>query len=185
MVDSLDIGRKISSSFVDRMEGGAFAFSADDEQKLVYVNDNLIRLFECKDADDLLAYVGGRLEGMIHDPAPSIILNEISRQVEESKNGSGYVFYNTKSFAAPKIFCNFGVVKARLHIILLMLGMMTLMPSICFARDYRDSVVMNRLWDYHLRLKEDTTGKEHNTYLVYRIVANRRNFLMWMIPMTS
>ena len=63
-----------------------------------------------------------------------------------------------------------------------MLGMMTLMPSICFARDYRDSVVMNRLWDYHLRLKEDTTGKEHNTYLVYRIVANRRNFLMWMIP---
>ena len=97
MVDSPDIGRKISSSFVDRMEGGAFAFSADDEQKLVYVNDNLIRLFECKDADDLLAYVGGRLEGMIHDPAPSIILNEISRQVEESKNGSGYVFYNIKT----------------------------------------------------------------------------------------
>ena len=97
MVDSLDIGRKISSSFVDRMEGGAFAFSADDEQKLVYVNDNLIRLFECKDADDLLAHVGGRLEGMIHDPAPSIILNEISRQVEESKNGSGYVFYNIKT----------------------------------------------------------------------------------------
>ena len=97
MVDSPDIGRKISSSFVDRMEGGAFAFSADDEQKLVYVNDNLIRLFECKDADDLLAHVGGRLEGMIHDPAPSIILNEISRQVEESKNGSGYVFYNIKT----------------------------------------------------------------------------------------
>ena len=97
MVDSPDIGRKISSSFVDRMEGGAFAFSADDEQKLVYVNDNLIRLFECKDADDLLAHVGGRLEGMIHDPVPSIILNEISRQVEESKNGSGYVFYNIKT----------------------------------------------------------------------------------------
>ena len=97
MVDFPDIGRKISSSFVDRMEGGAFAFSADDEQKLVYVNDNLIRLFECKDADDLLAYVGGRLEGMIHDPAPSIILNEISRQVEESKNGSGYVFNNIKT----------------------------------------------------------------------------------------
>ncbi|MCR5000196.1 MAG: GGDEF domain-containing phosphodiesterase [Lachnospiraceae bacterium] len=97
MVDSPDIGRKISSSFADRMEGGAFVFGADDEQKLVYVNDNLIRLFECKDADDLLAHVGGRLEGMIHDPAPSIILNEISRQVEESKNGSGYVFYNIKT----------------------------------------------------------------------------------------
>lgn len=94
MVNPRDIGSKISSSFVDRMEGGAFVFSADEEQKLIYVNDNLVRLFECDDADDLMVHVGGKLEGMIHEPGPSVILNEISKQVEESRNGSGYVFYN-------------------------------------------------------------------------------------------
>lgn len=84
----------IKSSFADRMEGGAFIFRADRGHRLIYVNDKLVRLFECDNPDDLLVYVHFCYDGMIHDPDPRIIQNEIDIQVEKSLNGSGYVFFN-------------------------------------------------------------------------------------------
>ena len=88
-----------NGSFMDRMEGGAFVFSADEGHRLLYVNDNLVRLFECDDTDDLMLYVNNSFDGMIHDPDPQFIQKELETQVEQSVNGSGYVFYNilTKS----------------------------------------------------------------------------------------
>ena len=86
--------RDFCSCFVDRMEGGAFAFTADEEHQLLYVNDGLIRLFECDDRDEFMQHVGGSLNGIIHDPSPQLIHKEIRTQIEQSLNESGYVFYN-------------------------------------------------------------------------------------------
>lgn len=94
MTNTLDTGFVLNSSFTDRMEGGAFVFSADEKHTLLYVNDNLVRLFECVDPDDLMAYVNGSFDGMIQDPDPTLIRKEIDTQVENSINGSGYVFFN-------------------------------------------------------------------------------------------
>lgn len=72
--------------------------------------------------------------------------------------------------------------KEKLYIILLMLGMIFLIPGICFARDYREAIVMNRVWNYHQQVKMDVNGVESNTYLIYTIKEKRRNFLLWLIP---
>ena len=89
-----DYGLGIKDSFTSKMEGGAFVFTSDKEQRLLIVNDNLVSLFECDDADDLMEYTGGTFDGMIHDPDASLIRKEMEDQVKHSINGSGYVFYN-------------------------------------------------------------------------------------------
>ena len=94
MVNSATNGFKQNGAFIDRMEGGAFIFSADDSHRLLYANDKLVRLFECKNAEELYEHVNSCFDGMVHDPSPQIINNEIADQIKNSTNGSGYVFYN-------------------------------------------------------------------------------------------
>ncbi len=81
------------TSFTDMMDGGAFIYGADNEHKLLYVNDYLVRMFECDDTDDLMRYVNACYDGMIHDPESMLILKDIEEQLEEGC-GSGYVFFN-------------------------------------------------------------------------------------------
>ena len=82
------------SPFVDMMLSGAFIFSADKDHKLLYTNEQLVRFFECEDTADLMKYVGGSFDGMIHDPEPEMINKEMESQLGGSSSGSGYVFFN-------------------------------------------------------------------------------------------
>ena len=63
-----------------------------------------------------------------------------------------------------------------------MLGMMTFMPGICFARDYRDSIVMNRVWKFADRMPHEAAKAESNVYSVFSMNVKRRNVLLWLIP---
>ena len=82
------------SPFADMMLSGAFIFSADKDHKLLYTNEQLVRFFECEDTADLMKYVGGSFDGMIHDPEPEMINKEMESQLGGSSSGSGYVFFN-------------------------------------------------------------------------------------------
>ena len=94
MADSEKTGLQYSSTFVDKMEGGAFIFSAEEGHALLYVNDKLISLFECESKDELLEHVSRSFDGMIHDPSPQEVCKEIRDQLPDSLNRSGYVFFN-------------------------------------------------------------------------------------------
>lgn len=63
-----------------------------------------------------------------------------------------------------------------------MLGMMTLMPSVCYARDYRDSVVMNRVWTFADNQPQEVVQRESNVYSIFTMDVKHRNVLMWLIP---
>ena len=64
-----------------------------------------------------------------------------------------------------------------------MLGVMTLMPSISFARDRsRDSMVICRMWDYNERYGTSIHGVEKNLYTSYSFTSERRNPLLFLIP---
>ncbi len=56
------------------------------------------------------------------------------------------------------------------------------MPSISFARDYRDSILMNRVWAYNQKVAKNMTKLDENAYLIYTIDLKKRNFLLWLIP---
>ena len=63
-----------------------------------------------------------------------------------------------------------------------MLGMMILIPGICFARDYRDSILMNRVWSFHNLIEKDFKSSNDNVYALFTINSKRRNVLLWMVP---
>ena len=86
---------------------------------------------------------------------------------------------------APNIFCTFGVVNLKLRIAtisLLMLGMMTLMPSICFSRTSLDSLVLKRIWSYRRNYTRSVNGLEQNMYLRYTFNVPKRNPTLFLVP---
>ena len=63
-----------------------------------------------------------------------------------------------------------------------MLGMMTLMPSICFADRNVDSLVLNRVWSYRRNYTVPANGTEQNVYMRYTFGMDRRNALLFLVP---
>ena len=71
----------------------------------------------------------------------------------------------------------------KLSITILVLGMMTLMSSICFARDRSaDSLIVNRMWDYYENYGKSVDGVKRNMYFVYNFDLKRRNVLLYLVP---
>lgn len=94
MINPPDIDSRFEDTYTERMEGGAFAFHADEGHELIFANRNMVRLFECGDYNEFMAHVGGTYDGMIYDPEPSMIHKEIDKQLNEQGLTSGYVFFN-------------------------------------------------------------------------------------------
>ncbi|MBR4719748.1 MAG: EAL domain-containing protein [Lachnospiraceae bacterium] len=94
MLNPPDMDNRFVSTYTERMEGGAFAFRADEGHELLYANSNMVRLFECENMADFMEYTGGTYDGIIYDPEPSIIHKEIDKQINEQELDSGYVFFN-------------------------------------------------------------------------------------------
>ena len=63
-----------------------------------------------------------------------------------------------------------------------MLGMMTLMPSVCFAFNDADSVTLHRVWNYRRNYTTPIKGHEQNVYLRYVFGLEKRNVLLWLVP---
>ncbi len=97
MADPQNTDNRFEEAFVQNFLGGAFVYSADKDHRLLYVSDNLIRLFDCADIDEFMTYTGGSFDGIIHDPSPDVIGREIKMYLKESPADSGYVFFNIKS----------------------------------------------------------------------------------------
>ena len=86
-----------TSVFLDNMPGGAFVCNAHGDHELLFVNDNLIELFECADRDEFMEFVGGRFEGIARETSISVIIKEVRLQIEEADHSSGYIFYNIRT----------------------------------------------------------------------------------------
>ena len=84
-------------SFADKIYGGAFVCSAHGEHQFLYVNDNLVKLFECDDPDDFYSFVGGSVIGMINETQFPVVKKEIRLQLDTEHTDSGYVFYNIRT----------------------------------------------------------------------------------------
>ena len=65
----------------------------------------------------------------------------------------------------------------------MILGMMTLMPSICLARSRaNDSILIYRMWNYYEHNQYDTIEVEKNLYMKLRFSIKRRNVLLYLVP---
>ena len=64
-----------------------------------------------------------------------------------------------------------------------MLGMMTVVPSICFARNRTaDSLLVKRMWHFYEHDYSEHEGTEKNLYMKYHFSSKRRNVLLNLVP---
>ena len=65
---------------------------------------------------------------------------------------------------------------------LLLLGMMTLMPSLCFSGEVTDSAIIHRIWNYRRNFSQDVKGVEQNVYMRNVFNVEKRNVLLFLVP---
>ena len=67
-------------------------------------------------------------------------------------------------------------------IIYIVLGILTGMPSIAFSREKKDSLILYRIYDYHINHLTKIDSIRDNVYLKVRYNIERRNPIMKFIP---
>ena len=68
------------------------------------------------------------------------------------------------------------------RILVLILGILTGMPSFLSAKSAKDSVLLNRIFSYREVFTHDITGVERNVYMKFRYDIDKRNATLWLIP---
>ena len=78
---------------VKGIPGGFFIYEANEEGTLVYVNDEVVRLYECGSQEEFMELTGGTFTGMIYEPDVERVQSSISLQIRENRRGMDYVEY--------------------------------------------------------------------------------------------
>ena len=68
------------------------------------------------------------------------------------------------------------------HITILVLGMLTMLPGICFAQQATDTLLLNKMWNYRRYFGHELTGETPNMYVRYTLETERRNPSLFLVP---
>lgn len=68
------------------------------------------------------------------------------------------------------------------HITILVLGMLTMLPGICFAQQAPDTLLLNKMWNYRRYFGHELTGETPNMYVRYTLETERRNPSLFLVP---
>lgn len=60
--------------------------------------------------------------------------------------------------------------------------MLIFMPTICFAKETSDSVILERIWSYRRNYAHKIEGGNTNSYMRYTLNTERRNFTLFLVP---
>ena len=75
------------------MPGGFFIYHADGDEKLIYANQALIRMYGCKDLEEFKAYTGFTFPGLVHPEDLEETEGRIHRQIFVWDSELDYVEY--------------------------------------------------------------------------------------------
>lgn len=79
--------------FFDEMPGGFFIYRADEEERILYVNNAVLRIFECSDRSEFDKLTGGTFKGFVYPDDLQAVEDSIARQIENSIYDFDYVEY--------------------------------------------------------------------------------------------
>ncbi len=85
---------RFSEDFTARMVGGVFVCRAAGEHALLYVNQELLRMYECESEEEFLKYTGGTFDGMMETSQLQIVAKELNYQIHDAHAVFGYLFFN-------------------------------------------------------------------------------------------
>ena len=83
----------VIEEFGKHMPGGFFIYEASGEEKLLYANQAVIRLFGCDDLEDFKKLTGYTFRGMLHPDDYAEVSRSIIEQIKSSDDNLDYVEY--------------------------------------------------------------------------------------------
>lgn len=79
--------------FMDEMPGGFLIYYAEHEEKIIYANKALLRLFQCSSFQDFQELTGNSFRGIVHPEDYDRVEMSIWEQIAESQYDFDYVEY--------------------------------------------------------------------------------------------
>ena len=79
--------------FMNEMPGGFLIYRADNDERIIYVNDALLRIFGCKTKKEFVELTGNSFKGMVHPSDLDKIEQSIQEQIFDSQYDLDYVEY--------------------------------------------------------------------------------------------
>lgn len=79
--------------FMDKIPGGFFIYRDDSDEKIVYANKGLLRIFGCDSWDQFQELTGGTFQGLVHPDDLDAVEQSIQQQIGSSHHNLDYVEY--------------------------------------------------------------------------------------------
>ena len=79
--------------FIDHLPGGFLIYRADKSEEIIYANKALIRIFECADSKEFIAYTGNTFKGIVYREDYEEVVNSIEHQILTGGDNLDYVEY--------------------------------------------------------------------------------------------
>lgn len=87
----------IGGSIPVGLPGGFFIYEAEGEERIVFAEPNVVKLFGCESFDEFLEFVSGSFKGMVHPDDLNKIENQIEAQTLFGERRHDYVRYRIKT----------------------------------------------------------------------------------------
>ena len=79
------------------LPGGFFIYESDGDEKILFVETNVVRMYGCETYEEFIEYVGGSFKGMVHPDDIDKIENQIQAQTVFCEKRHDYVRYRIKT----------------------------------------------------------------------------------------
>lgn len=79
------------------LPGGFFIYNAEGNEEIYFAEENVIKLFGCKDIEEFREYTGNSFRGMVYPDDYEKISNEIQSQTMTTEKRHDYVRYRIKA----------------------------------------------------------------------------------------
>ncbi len=79
--------------FMDEMPGGFFIYHADGDEKLIFANQAMLRIFQCETLDEFRALTGNSFRGIVHPDDLEEVEQSIQEQITASQYDLDYIEY--------------------------------------------------------------------------------------------
>ena len=79
--------------FMDEMPGGFFIYHADGDEKLIFANQAMLRIFQCETLDEFRALTGNSFRGIVHPDDLEEVEQSIQEQIAASQYDLDYIEY--------------------------------------------------------------------------------------------
>ena len=82
--------------FMDEMPGGFLIYCAEQDERIIYANRSLLRMFGCKTIEEFREHTGNSFRGMVHPEELEAVEESIRTQIKDSQYDLDYVEYRIR-----------------------------------------------------------------------------------------